>query len=368
MATQKSWHLLIDKNDIRNAEISAQSNQEEIKLSEGEVLARIDKLALTSNNVTYAILGKAYKYWEFFPSGQDEKGVLPAWGFAEIVESKHEGISVGERIYGYFPTASELVIRAGKVNDFSILDTSAHRVELPEVYNSYTRTSKDLGYRKDFEELQALFQPLFITSFLLEDFLYENDYFGATQIVATSASSKTAIAFAFALSKRTGKIPNLIGVTSDSNVEFVKGLGLYGEVKSYDELENLKNSLETTVVDFAGNKDLNEKIQTYFGESLAYFALVGVSHWDKQAMGKDHISQKVNVFFAPTHAKKRMAEWGAKGFQSKVAEVWLPFLQSAKNWTTIKTAKTTEEVAKVYTDLVAGEINPKEGWIVEMGK
>jgi hypothetical protein len=361
---ENNWNLLIDKNDIRKAAISAESNQK--PLSEGQILVRIDKLALTSNNITYAILGKPYKYWEFFPSGQEGKGKLPAWGFSEVVKSNHENIFVGERIYGYFPTASELVIQVGGVNKFSLLDASPHRVELPEVYNSYTRTKADLGYRQEFEELQALFQPLFITSFLLEDFLHENNYFEANQIVVTSASSKTAIAFAFALSKRAGKIPNLIGLTSASNVEFVKNLGLYGEVKSYDELESISTRLHTTITDFAGNKDLIGKIQTHFGKSLAYLALIGISHWEKQAFGTDHISEKTQVFFAPTHAKKRMAEWGAKGFQSKVAKIWIPFLQSAKDWVEIKKAKSTEEVSKVYADLVSGEINPREGWIVEV--
>lgn len=364
MTTQDNWQLLVDKNNIQTAEISTQSKQK--PLSEGQISVRIDKLALTSNNVTYAILGKPYKYWEFFPSSQEGKGKLPAWGFAEVVESKHEAISVGERMYGYFPTASELVIQVGGVNKFSFVDTSPHRTELPEVYNSYTRTTADLGYRQEFEELQALFQPLFITSFLLEDFLNENNYFEANQIMVTSASSKTAIAFAFALSKRAGKIPNLIGLTSASNVEFVKNLGLYGEVKSYDELDSITTRLHTTVADFAGNKDLIGKIQTHFGESLAYLALIGISHWDKQTFGTDHISEKVKVFFAPTHAKKRMAEWGAKGFQSKVAEIWLPFLQSAKDWVEIKKADSTEKTLQIYQDLVSGEINPREGWIVEV--
>lgn len=361
---EKTWQLLVDKKDIRKCEISEQLGTHDI--SDGEILVQIDKLALTSNNITYAILGKPYKYWEFFPSRKEGKGVLPAWGFAEVTESKNENVSVGERIYGYFPVASHLVIHAGKVNDFSILDTSPHRVDLPAVYNNYTRTTKDLGYRKEFEEVQALFQPLFITSFLLEDFLHEKDYFDAIQLLATSASSKTAIAFAFALSRRAGKIPNLVGLTSASNVGFVEEINFYGEVKSYEEISNLTTRISTTVADFAGNQELQKELHGKFGKNLKHLALVGVSHWDKQAKGKDHISEHVNVFFAPTQAKKRMAEWGAKGFQTKVAQMWIPFTESAKDWVEVKKAKSTTEVSKVYEDLVSGEINPKEGWIVEV--
>ena len=42
-------------------------------------------------------------------------------------------------------------------------------------------------------------RPLFITSFMLADFLQDNAFFGARQVVVSSASSKTAYGTAFCL-------------------------------------------------------------------------------------------------------------------------------------------------------------------------
>ena len=57
-------------------------------------------------------------------------------------------------------------------------------------------------YSADFEAEHILFFPLFFTSFLIDDFLADEDFFGADTIVISSASSKTAIIAAYLLAKR----------------------------------------------------------------------------------------------------------------------------------------------------------------------
>ena len=84
-------------------------------LAAGEAEFAIDLVALTDNNVTYAALGQKTPflgadagYWDFF-SERDEPGRLPVWGFATATRSAAEGISVGDRFYGYWPLASHAV-------------------------------------------------------------------------------------------------------------------------------------------------------------------------------------------------------------------------------------------------------------------
>ena len=77
-------------------------------LDDGEVRLRIERIALTANNITYAAFGDAMRYWDFFPTGDAATGCLPVWGFAEVAESRHEAVQPGERVYGYFPLADEL--------------------------------------------------------------------------------------------------------------------------------------------------------------------------------------------------------------------------------------------------------------------
>src|SRR5689334_14380378 len=76
---------------------------------------RVDAFALTSNNITYAVFGAAMQYWDFFPTADPEAwGCVPVWGFAEVVESTSDACTVGERLYGYLPMASELVVEPGR--------------------------------------------------------------------------------------------------------------------------------------------------------------------------------------------------------------------------------------------------------------
>src|SRR5688500_16628636 len=75
---------------------------------QGEALLAVRRVALTTNNITYAAFGEAMQYWNFFPTGEADWGHMPAWGLADVVASNVQGVEVGERFYGYFPIAAHL--------------------------------------------------------------------------------------------------------------------------------------------------------------------------------------------------------------------------------------------------------------------
>src|SRR4051794_35594423 len=99
----------------------------------GEALLRTDLFALTANNVTYAAFGAAMRYWDFFPASDDGWGRVPVWGFADVVESGVPGLREGQRIYGYFPMGTHLVVAPERVTDNGFVDGAAHRAALPPV-------------------------------------------------------------------------------------------------------------------------------------------------------------------------------------------------------------------------------------------
>ena len=84
-------------------------------LAPGQVLLAIDKFALTANNITYAAFGDAMRYWNFFPAGVG-LGRIPVWGFGDVVASACDGVAPGERIYGYFPMSTHVVLEPRRVN------------------------------------------------------------------------------------------------------------------------------------------------------------------------------------------------------------------------------------------------------------
>jgi hypothetical protein len=53
---------------------------------------------LTANTITYASVGDMLGVLDFYPSGSDGWGRLPAMGWAEVVESAHPRWRVGARL------------------------------------------------------------------------------------------------------------------------------------------------------------------------------------------------------------------------------------------------------------------------------
>ena len=213
-------------------------------LASGQVRLRIERFALTSNNITYAAFGEGMHYWNFFPCFTPEGeadpawGTIPVWGFATVVESTHPDLAVGERFYGYFPMATSVDLQPTRVNSNSFVDGAEHRANLHAVYNQYVRTAKDAFYTPGTEDIQALLRPLFITSWLIDDFLSDNAYFGAAPLpgqrpamLLSSASSKTAYGTAFQMAQRGDA--EIIGLTSAANVRFCESLGCYSRVLTY---------------------------------------------------------------------------------------------------------------------------------------
>src|SRR3954469_18401534 len=105
--------LLVRKDKL--AETRVQTRDDE-PLATGQVRVAIDRLPLTANNNTYAAFGDAMNYWSFFPSGEEGWGIVPAWGFANVVQSLHPGIAVGERLYGYWPLASSAILSPDRLS------------------------------------------------------------------------------------------------------------------------------------------------------------------------------------------------------------------------------------------------------------
>ena len=99
-------------------------------LQAGQVLLRVDRFALTTNNITYGVVGDMIGYWNFFPA-PEVWGRIPVWGFADVVESDVAGVTTGTRVFGYLPMASHLVVQPTSVGPNGFADGAAHRVELP---------------------------------------------------------------------------------------------------------------------------------------------------------------------------------------------------------------------------------------------
>ena len=195
-------------------------------LDEGQVLARIERFALTANNITYAVAGDMIGYWKFFPEDEPEWGMVPVWGFAVVEQSRHADVPVGTRVYGYLPMASHVVLTPSRVSPRGFTEASPHRAALPAVYNQYQRTNDDPPALAEVADLRCLLFPLLFTGYVIGDYLADNGGFAAAQVVIGSASSKTGIGAAHHVKALAQRPVELVGLTSPGNVAFCEGLGV----------------------------------------------------------------------------------------------------------------------------------------------
>ena len=162
--------LEVDRTDLRRTRLTAGRPLPD-EPSAGSVLFRIDSFGLTANNVTYAVVGDLIGYWRFFPAADEPWGRVPVWGFGDVVASSHADVAEGERYFGYWPMSSHVLLEPVGVGPHGFMDGAAHRADLPPIYNRYQRAPR--GPMPTPRRARSILQPLFGTSFLLDDWLGE---------------------------------------------------------------------------------------------------------------------------------------------------------------------------------------------------
>lgn len=340
-------------------------------LKEGEITLRIDRVAITTNNVTYLTFGEApLHYWSFFPTGDPDWAQMPAWGFAEVVESTVPEVPCGERFYGFFPIANVLRLRPERLSARGFFDGMPHRLPLTSAYNFYTRCSTDTSYSPDLESYQALLRPLFVTSWMLADYLEDNAFFGATQLVVSSASSKTAYGTADWLTAHADV--RQVALTSAGNLEFVKALGCYSQVQAYDQLEDIASDQPTLYLDFSGDAALRLRVHHHFADSLVHDCLVGFTQTCKMVSTDEPelAGPKPKFFFAPEQIRKRTADWGPASFNERFSAAQDGFIAKLSDpendWMKLVEHHGIESAQALVGDLVAGRMDPRSGHIVRL--
>ncbi len=335
-------------------------------LVEGQVRLAIDKFALTANNVTYAVAGDMIGYWNFYPR-EDGWGVVPVWGIGEVVESAHPGIAVGERLYGFYPMASEVVLSFDGAGSDTLMESTPHRQALPGTYNAYRRTAADPEFLQQMEAQRCIFFPLFATSYLLYDFLLDNELFGASQVLVGSASSKTAYGMAKLLHGDSSLNARLVGLTSAGNVEFVQSLGCYDSVVCYGNEDQLDASVPAAYVDMSGNASLTAAVHNVFGDQLKVSTAVGATHW--QSFGGDVSAlpgPKPEMFFAPSQIEKRDAEWGRGEVLRRAGEATAELVKAVSTTVVIEKIDEVAAAASAWRDLVENRVAPTRGLMVSL--
>ena len=353
-------HFQIERSNLRQSRFVTEDIG---AVEKGMVRLAIERFALTANNITYGVAGDMIGYWNFFPA-EGDWGRIPVWGVGRVIESKADGVNPGERYFGYFPMSQTLDVQAGNLSGSGFVDIAEHRAALPPIYNRYERLPE--GVHADDEAWMMLLRVLFMTGWLIDDFLGDNAFFDSEAVVILSASSKTGFSLAHCLSGRKESRPRVIGLTSSGNREFTSGLGCYDEVLTYDEVGKLDASLPTTVVDMAGDGTVGTALHRHLADALKYHCQVGLTHWESQVGEPDLPGATPEFFFAPTQVEKRLAEWGPAALASRQDEAWQAFLAPCRQWLKLSEASGQAALEKAYREMLEGHTDPSTGVILSL--
>jgi hypothetical protein len=333
-------------------------------LAPGEVRFRIERYAVTANTVTYAVTGDQLGYWDFFPTGDPRWGCVPAMGWGEVVESRHPGVPAGGRYYGWFPMARFVDVTVSPSAD-GLRDDGPHRAAHAPVYRSFVATDRDVLYQAgaDAEDRHALLRGLFITGWLAEDWFADQDWLGAQRVLVLSASSKTAIGFAYCADARAGI--EVIGATSQRNHAFTHGLGCYDEVVCYEDIAAIPAASPIVSVDMSGSGPVLAAVHRHFGAQLAHSMAIGLSHHESPRAAALP-GPKPAFFFAPAQVKKRVQDWGPRGYQERIRSALGRFVGWSHGWLRVERTSGPAAAAAVWHEVHAGRVPPDAGHVVSM--
>ncbi len=333
------------------------------ELASGQVLFRVDRFAFTANNISYALAGDMLGYWRFFPAPEGW-GRLPTMGYGDVLRSTHPDVAEGTRCFGFYPMSRYLVIQPGAAGPAQITDASPHREGLSPAYNTYSPADHDALHAPEHEDALILMRGLFMTSFLADDFIADKR-FGEQAVLISSASSKTSIALGHLVSK-AGRTRS-IGLTSPRNLEFVRKLGCYDQVVTYDEVPSLDAAVPAVFVDMAGNAAVRHAVHAHFGDQLKHSCSIGATHWDQTGGGDDNLpGPKPEFFFAPAQIQKRAGDWGPAELQRRLAEAWSDFRTFSEGWLQVRRGAGKDAVVRVYEDTLAGRTEPQHGHVLTL--
>ena len=356
--------LWVDRTDYRHTQVERGDIPQP---GEGEILVAIDKFAMTANNVTYAASGDLFGYWQFYPTGEDPWGKVTVWGIGEVIASQVDAIQAGERLYGFFPMSSHVVMTPGDMTARGFTDAVAHRQALPGLYNHYARTAAEPAELQELEDQRCIFFPLFMTGYVIADLLLDNDWYGVEQVVIGSASSKTGFSTA-AFVRAAGFGGAIVGLTGEQNVPFSEALDCYDNVVPYGDLETLDNA-PAAYIDIAGDVGVRSRLHQHLKDAAVSTLLVGATHWDQFAKSVDGGSLPGNepeVFFAPAQIEKRDAEWGRGVMMGKAYTASINLVQKLAPTLMMESHAGAEACNRIWQALLDNEISGQRGVMLSL--
>lgn len=314
MSTHAGVHVISKANIAEHNVVELPTSSPEA-LKDGHVRVRTVIIGLTANNLSYAQLGTMRAWWDAYPvpaslpapyNDQQQYGIVPAWGYGEVLESKVAGIEAGMLLWGFWPTSSlpidlELV-PADAFGHF--VEVSKQRQTLMNLYQRYTLRDPSMRLKSldnsatEHMAFEAACRPIWEAGYLLNKAnfgdppahpLGEGEWsnsdadLSSAVVISLSASGKTARGFTDGLINNrpaSAKPLGLLGITSVSGKEVIPQAPFPTRSTSYEDMistETLdwiagQKPKKLVITDFGGRNNalarLLDGIEKYFKNSV----------------------------------------------------------------------------------------------------
>jgi hypothetical protein len=344
-----SWALEVDRSNLDAARVKHEAGG---TLLENQILVRVERVAMTANTMTYAALGDTLGYWRLFPS-EPGWGRIPAWGHGRVIVSRSAECEVGTLLFGLFPLASSVVLTVRR-SRLGFKVTDSHRSGLNPVYNQYFQ---EADVSDDVLAAKAAFHPLLILSFVLHHHLKESGWFDADEVVVLSASSKTALGFAFLA---RNDVP-CTGLTSLRQQEWLEATRVYGKVSDYARGASEILGRRVLIVDFSGDAAVMERLMLELGARVAWVVKVGYTHVaEAVVLGTAEESARSEVFFGPAHIERLVRTLGGAEFNRNFERALSAFVAASRPWFTVHYVDGMAQLVGEYQRLRRGALPAAE--------
>jgi hypothetical protein len=75
---------------------------------------------------------------------------------------------------------------------------------------------------------------------------------------------------------------------------------------------------------------------------------------------------KPAFFFAPTQVKKRVQDWGPRGYQERITAALQQFVDWSRGWLQVQHSRGAAAAAATWREVHAGRVAPSVGHVVSM--
>lgn len=318
----------------------------------GQIALEVEAFGLSSNNTTYALLGDVLGHWRPFPA-EDGWGRVPAWGVARVTGGDPSVAPVGARFVGYLPMATRFLL-TGASTATGLEVTSSERAGMLPMYRRMRRIDTDPTWDDELVGVELQLLPAVPPAALLSRDLLE---LGPSQVVISSASSKTGLALARTLREEGVRT---IGLTSAVRLADVAATGAFDEVVAYDGIGTVRGVEGTVHVDISGDPAITRAVHDHLGTALSRSVAVGGSHRAAADGAVPPVADLPGPAPVRFHVGQReidlAVEIGEVAVQRRIAETRAALVGWAATWLPLEVTTGLDEAQEAWRRVARGDL------------